>query len=492
MNKLLKTASILCIVALVLIVYYFSHDHDKLVKEETKGPRMPVVLGDYDWEIRNSSGRVDAEKLVAKLKNASVNTYAFLIWHKDTDYEDLKNFLPIAEKAGIDVWAYLVPPSEGPPHSEPYKTDYITWASKLARLSLEHQNLTAMVIDDFDENMNFFTPDYVRNMRKASISVNPKFMFMPVIYYTAINDASRELYGEYIDGVIFPYRNWPENNVNSTKSELRQIRLASQRLKGKFLSKTFYSLTYPPYVPSRPGDFAGIKQIFKIPMDITNPILSFKVRDDYTSIEDTGARGYHFKQVLIDDDIVWEDDVVGDEGDMEVSIGIKEFIYNKTHANLTLHVYDKNGVSSFSTTVWWSNVSITNISLYNSNFEKAGGWEYINNNHFWNGNYTEIKPNDLALIVMIYAGGPGGAALGGVMPTPEYLRDAMTIAHTTIEDGTSDGIITYCLYKGEEDKNQTSYLYGGSNNKTYYDDYLLVKELYSDWSGDYRGILRQK
>ena len=504
MNKLLKIAIFIsCLIALVFIICYVSHD--KLMKEdshfvqdniskEIKEPKISWVLGDYDWEIRDSSGRVDVDKLVTQLKNASINTYAFLINHRETDYDDLKFFLSAAEKAEIDVWAYLAPPSECPPYSEPYKTDYIKWSSELAKLSLEYPNLKAMAIDDFNANMNFFTPDYVGEMRKASRSLNPKFLFMPVIYYAAIDDGLREAYGEYIDGVIFPYRDWPEGNVNSTKSELRQIRYASKRLKGNFSPNTFYSITYPSNAPSRPGDFAGITQTFKVPVDTIDPILRFKVRDNYISREDTTGRGYHFKQVLIEDNIVWEDDVAGDEGNLEVSINIKEFISksNRTHVNLTIRVYEKNGVSNGPITVWWTNVSITNVSIYNPNFEEVGGWEYTEKNPFWRVNYIEIKPNDLALIVMIYAGGPGGATIGGVMPTTEYLRDAMINVHTTMEEGASDGIMTYCLYKGGENVNQTSYLYGGSNNKTYYDHYLLAKALYSNWSEDYKGNIRKK
>lgn len=480
MNKLLKIIIILLFVVSLLLIFSYINSNKSIkqesikndsikpvpIKQELQKPKIPVVLGDYDFEIRNSSGHVDIDKLITQLNNASINTYAFLIWHRATDYGDLISFLPAAEKAGIDVWAYLVPPSE-PPSSEPFSTDYINWSASLARTSLYYPNLKGMVIDDFNLNLNFFTPEYIREMRNASRSVNPEFKFMPIMYYPSINDDLTMLHEEYIDGVIFPYMNWPENNVsnvNSTASELRQIRSASQRLKGNFSPNTFYSMTFTPNAPSRPGDFAEITQTFKVPADTLNPVLIFKVRDDHITTENERTKGYLFKQALIEDKVAWEDDVGGDEGNLAVSIGLKEFVSNRTRANLTLRVYFKKSVSNLPVTVWWSNVSITNVSLYNPDFKGADGWTFSKNNSHWKGNYTEIKPNNLSLIVMIYASG-----FGSERATAEYLRDAMMIAHTAAEEGNADGIMIY-----------------GLNKMSANDRYLLVKELYSNWSKAYK------
>src|SRR5215471_514150 len=104
-------------------------------------------LADYDAELRGPDGRVDTSAMVQRLKELGVTTYYWLIAHAATDWDDLKLFLPQAAKAHIEVWAYLVPPSESAPHysnlyPEPFRLDYLRWAQEIARLSLQHTNLT--------------------------------------------------------------------------------------------------------------------------------------------------------------------------------------------------------------------------------------------------------------------------------------------------------------------------------------------------------------
>ena len=43
-------------------------------------------------------------------------------------------------------------------YSEPFRLDYGRWAEEIARLSLQHTNLTGWVIDDFYANHAVFTP----------------------------------------------------------------------------------------------------------------------------------------------------------------------------------------------------------------------------------------------------------------------------------------------------------------------------------------------
>src|SRR5678810_947966 len=72
-------------------------------------------LADYDAELRRPDGRVDTSAMVERLKALGVTTYYWLIAHAATDWDDLKLFLPDAANAHIEVWAYLVPPSESAP-----------------------------------------------------------------------------------------------------------------------------------------------------------------------------------------------------------------------------------------------------------------------------------------------------------------------------------------------------------------------------------------
>tara|TARA_Y100000588_G_C13677141_1_gene678746 strand:- start:135 stop:476 length:342 start_codon:yes stop_codon:yes gene_type:complete len=85
------------------------------------------ILADYNNEIRGPDGLLDVEEMIARLSQLRIDTYFYLIWHRSTDWEDLKRFLPAAAQAGIDVWPYLVPPSESPryaaTYSEPFRLD---------------------------------------------------------------------------------------------------------------------------------------------------------------------------------------------------------------------------------------------------------------------------------------------------------------------------------------------------------------------------------
>ena len=474
MNKPLKIALfILCLIALVFLFIICYVSYDNLMEEEIKEPRISGVLGDYNWEIRNSSGRIDVDKLVTQLKNASVNTYAFLIWHRDTDYDDLKIFLPVAERAGIDVWVYLVSPSECPPYSEPYKTDYITWARELANLSLQYPNLKAFAIDDFSHKLDFFSQSYVSRMMDAAHEINPKIAFLPVIYYYEIRHGLADAYGPYIDGIIFPYRDWPNRNVVNTSSEMFQIEGLKEILTGKseraYSGNYSYKMSYPWGSRSNRGTYAQISQNITI-SDSDEYIISFWVRDSF--IDKTS--GYHFKQLLIDGNVVWEEDVAGDEyGWLYVEENITPHLKGRERADVILRVYDKKRFSAFGISVWFDNITLKGGIIRNPDFESFSYWNYSENGALWSGTYDKSKDYnyDIPLIVMIYVGDPCGTVLGQPFPTLEYIESAMTIAHDAIMNGTADGVMTYCLYKGNE-----------SSNSNYYDRYLLIQKLYNEWS----------
>jgi len=147
-------------------------------------------LGDYDAELRDGE-HVDIDLMVQRLTELGANTYMWLIWHSANDWDDLHEFLPLAEEAGITVWVYLVPHSESGfqnpnlPYSEPFKLDYVRWAEEIAKLSLEHENLVGYVIDDFWGNVtpDRFSPEYTREMVEAGKAINPELKFYPLMYY---------------------------------------------------------------------------------------------------------------------------------------------------------------------------------------------------------------------------------------------------------------------------------------------------------------------
>jgi hypothetical protein len=217
------------------------------------GAVTPLHLADYDAELRRPDGHVDTEAMVRRLKDLGITKYYWLVWHAATDWEDLKEFLPLAAQANIETWVYLVPPSEGPPNgypaSEPFKLDYLRWAEEIARLSIQHTNLTGWVLDDFYANHQLFTPAYVRQMQTKAKEINSRLAFLPLMYFS----------------------------------------------------------------------------------DFTGP-----------------TAGYHFKQVTVDDAVVWEEDAAGGSNVWKtVEIDVTRWLQGKTNATLAFRLFEKKGVSNF-------------------------------------------------------------------------------------------------------------------------------------------------
>ena len=163
------------------------------------------------------------------------NTYNFLVWQERTDWDDLRDFLPLARAQHLHVWVTLVPPSESPPktkaYSEPYRTDYVRWAEEIARLSLTEPALVAWSIDDFAHNLATYTPATVRAMLAAARAVNPRLAFVPCLYFKQLTPAFAGAYGDLIDGVLFPYRN---ESVQANLTDAGQVAAEVARARSLF------------------------------------------------------------------------------------------------------------------------------------------------------------------------------------------------------------------------------------------------------------------
>lgn len=187
------------------------------------------AIGTYNASPRAKDGHVDLDRLLAELREIKANTYNWLVWRAETDWDDLQKFLPLAQKAKIRVWVSLVPPSESPPkakqYSEPFRLDYEKWASEIAKLSTREPALVAWSIDDFAHNLKVYTPEKMRAIQKAAHDVNPRLAFVPCLYYRQINAKFAEDYRGLLDGVLFPYRN------ESVKADLKDPSHVEQEVK---------------------------------------------------------------------------------------------------------------------------------------------------------------------------------------------------------------------------------------------------------------------
>lgn len=175
---------------------------------------------------------LDTPRTIARLKQLHANNYNYLIWNSPSDWDDLrKEFLPAAQRAGINVWVYLVPPTESRiKYAHPFRTDYMRWATELAKLSVRYPCLQAWVIDDFFANLKLFTPEYVKQLQQAAHAINPNFRFFPDFVLNNINAQVADKYGPVIDGVVAPYIDMPYYNTQRTNSLDPQINAAHAAL----------------------------------------------------------------------------------------------------------------------------------------------------------------------------------------------------------------------------------------------------------------------
>jgi hypothetical protein len=191
-----------------------------------------MVLGTYASPPLLSNGRVDFTKLLNQLEALNANSYNWLIWRNEKDWDDLRLFLPRAKKKQIAVWVTVVPPSESKPiakwNSEPYGTDYLRWAKEIGLLSAAYDNLVAFSIDDFAYNLKTYTLEYTAKMVTALKKGNPNMHFIPCCYYRQLTPDFVKKYEPYLDGILFPYRAESEGanlqNATLVEKEIADVR----------------------------------------------------------------------------------------------------------------------------------------------------------------------------------------------------------------------------------------------------------------------------
>lgn len=168
---------------------------------------------------------IDTPATIRSLQRIGVNTYVYLIWNSPTDWQDLiEEFAPAAAEAKIDLWLYLVPPSEcqddPKPHlsgrcSRPFEKDYVRWAEEIAKLSVRQPNVLAWALDDFFSQLS---PEQVAEMQRVQKSINPNLGFYTTVYYDeAVNPEFYERYEGVIDGIIYPYTGANSNTQDASR-----------------------------------------------------------------------------------------------------------------------------------------------------------------------------------------------------------------------------------------------------------------------------------
>lgn len=408
--------------------------------------KFKPLIGNYNSQP-GVNGHVDIEYLLKGLKDLGADTYMWLI-NGGNDWEDLKAFLPKAEKAGMSVWIYLRPPTETPatgyngPYSEPFKNDYISWAKAIAKLSLKYPNLTGYLIDDFWYNTaaykqgTIFTTSYIKKMVSAGKSINPKIKFYPVLYFRQIDIKFIDSLSTLIDGVLAAYPGQIVDRfaINDSLAIVKAL---------TFTNDTYQiiQVSLPESVPSPKGDYGFAHKNIKV-IDPNNVVINFYHFSDRALGH--FPVGYHIIQFRIDDKVVWSYDATDSNGTS--IIDITKFLVGKNICNLSIGLYNNLGVSNYSIH--------TNLQILSMK-----GIEYVDST--WKVNifksYQVVTRegknlNILPLIVMPPADVKQYMKRYNDPATPKNIAKRIeTISHF-LKEGKIEGIVTYVLNMNENNE----------------------------------------
>lgn len=396
------------------------------------------ILGDYDAEPRLADGHVDCRLLLQRLQDLHANTYFWLIWHKPTDWEDLQRFLPMAQEAGIRVWAYLVPYTEsgfGGLYSEPFRTDFVRWSREIACLSLQYPNLAGYVIDDFGANMGpgRFSAQAIREFVRAGKQLNPALRFYPLMYYRELNRRTVTLLADTVDGVVAAY-----------PADAADLRRAAALLSDDLDEPGGCWTVYPPDTPSTPGDYSALSQQCRV-LNANTASISFRLQDDF----DGPTEGYHVMQLRVDGQTVWAEDVAGRD-EKTVLLNLRDYLGVKPQVKITLGVWDLKGVSQFPVRVLFSELRLSGLQMEAADLGEASGWLLEHRGAFQMECRQERKAQHayrLPLIAMPAGSRAEYARRYGDGATTEHIAARVREAVYLARKGTLEGVVIYCLDK---------------------------------------------
>lgn len=426
----------------------------RLPAQEKSSPREQKVwpglsqpgLADYDSELRLPNGRVDIDGTLRRVKQLHVGTYYFLIDHAATDWDDLKLFLPKAAKAGLEVWVYILPPRESPPSpfgatfSEPFRLNYPRWAEEIARLSLKHPNLTGWMIDDFYLDHKTFTPDYVRAFQAKAKAINPRLAFLPLMYPPEITRDTVEQYRHVVDGIVVAYLQ-DRSDIDRVWELLNDAAPLPQS----------DEIIYPWYTVSQQGDFCQVSQTAKVE-EANRYVVRFHERDSYTG----STAGYHIRQLLVDGQVEWEQDMAGGSGLWDaVTVNVTRAVHGKKQVTLAFRLFDKQPVGNFGASWRITDLRTSGLDL-DAPLSDSTKWKVTRQGAFETGFGTPTRTTSrqfhVPFISMTAAQEVEFQLRHGGPPTPKRIADMLRTSLEAWRAGKCDGVVSYCLDLGPKSK----------------------------------------
>ena len=115
---------------------------------------------------------------------------------------------------------------------------------------------------------------------------------------------------------------------------------------------------YPWNTASSAGDFAEVRRFYSV-LHANHYTIRLGCEDDF--LGDTA--GYHFKQVLVNGEVVWKKDVAsGGPGMESIEVDVTEQVKGKSSVTVALRVIDLQGVTDFGVVAGWSDVEVEGMA----------------------------------------------------------------------------------------------------------------------------------
>ncbi len=100
----------------------------------------------------------------------------------------------------------------------------------------------AWSIDDFAYNLKVFTPERMQKIIAAQREKNPNFAFAPCVYYKHATPVFAKRYGEFLDGILFPYRSESTKAGFADATQVApEVRTIKERFGHDFLSLSIFT-----------------------------------------------------------------------------------------------------------------------------------------------------------------------------------------------------------------------------------------------------------
>ncbi len=246
-----------------------------VIKERVPGGFVKAVYGAVPL---TEDSEADLTELFRLIDASGSDTYNCLVRRPAEDIERLKAILPIAREKGVAVWATIAPPSEISPdkRNDMEYVDYIGWARKFARLSLEHDNLEAWSIDNVLVDHQFFTEGYLEEIVSAAREINPELKFIPVVYYPNVMAPQFEGRSRHFDGIQFYYTNFPKGDSDESAVLLPQL----EEIKKRFDKPVILGIYASPWSRDIPTSPAYVGQLMRLARDNADGVMIYTIQQE--------------------------------------------------------------------------------------------------------------------------------------------------------------------------------------------------------------------